>query len=163
MELKITADVKNLEAMIARFPEASRAARMARITEAVLLLEGEIKRETPVGAGPIHLRDTFFYKVYDEHDRIWGLVGSPAAYGVPVEMGTKPHFPPVAPLQHWVERKLGIGGKEAKAVAFLIARAIARRGTKGARMATRSVEKNEARIMAILERIGDDIVRQVQS
>lgn len=40
-------------------------------------------------------------------------------------------FPPIAPIQAWVETRLSVGSvKEARSVAFLIARGIARKGTK---------------------------------
>jgi hypothetical protein len=31
-----------------------------------------------------------------------GVVGSPLAYALPVEIGTRPHFPPVAAILDWV-------------------------------------------------------------
>ena len=46
-----------------------------------------------------------------------------------VEFGTKPHWPPVAPLELWVTRKFGLSGPEAQAVAHSIAANIAHRGT----------------------------------
>jgi hypothetical protein len=54
---------------------------------------------------------------------------------VPVELGTRPHFPPVDALMDWVKVKLGISSPtEARRVAFLVARKIAARGTQGAFM-----------------------------
>jgi len=75
---------------------------------------------------------------------------SPHPYDIYVEKGTRPHFPPPKALELWVKRKmLGIGGhikggrkpsrsasgknaeaNEIKGVAFVVARAISRRGTK---------------------------------
>lgn len=46
-------------------------------------------------------------------------------YGAAVEFGSRPHFPPVAPLERWAQTKLGKSG-----IGFLIARKIARVGTK---------------------------------
>jgi hypothetical protein len=163
VEYKITVDLRAAEKLIARFPEASRAARVSRVTEALLILESEIKKETPVGAGPIHLRDTVFQKVQTSGESVWGMVATPAKYGEPVEMGTKPHFPPIGPIQFWVEKKLGYDGKEARSVAFLIARAISKRGTKGHKMFGNSMEKRHADVTRILEQIPDDIIRRIQS
>jgi hypothetical protein len=163
IDLKVTANIEGLEKLIARFPEASVAARREKISEAALLLERAIKQATPEGAGPIHLRDTIFQQVRQSGVSVWGIVGTPAVYGEPVEMGTRPHFPPVAPIRFWVEKKLGYSGKEAQSVAFLIARAISRRGTKPQRMFHRGFEENEARVMAILASIPEAIIRRVQA
>lgn len=54
-----------------------------------------------------------------------GVVGIGERYGAYVEFGTRPHFPPVAPIERWAKTKLGQEG-----LGFVIARKIARRGTK---------------------------------
>ena len=162
-KINITVDLAGLEKLTKQFPEASEHARRSRITEALLLLERAVKQLTTEGAGPIHLRDTIFQQVSLRGESIRGIVGTPAIHGEPVERGTRPHFPPVAPIQFWVEKKLGMTGKEAKSVAFLIARAISKRGTKGQHMFQRGFEMNEARVLAILEQIPDDICRTVNA
>lgn len=158
---KIEVDLKDLEKLTKSYPEESQKARQGRMTEALLLLQREVKAKTPVGAGPIHLRDTIFHKLSMGGTNIIGILSSPLEYGIPVEYGTKPHFPPAGPLQHWVETKLGISGKEAKSVAYLIARAISRRGTKGAQMFGQGFSENETAVMRILEQIPADIVKGV--
>jgi len=52
-------------------------------------------------------------------------IGPDAPYGEYVELGTRPHFPPVDPLEKWAHRH----GLE-EGAGYLIARAIARRGTQ---------------------------------
>jgi len=42
--------------------------------------------------------------------------------------GTRSSWPPPGPIEEWVHGKLGITGKEARGVAFMIARKIAREG-----------------------------------
>ena len=162
MDLKIALDTKSFEALMRKWPLAANQALTSRVTEASVFMEGVIKPATPVGAGPIHLRDTIFHKIGAQGDGVWGMVATPAIYGEPVELGTRPHFPPVAPLQHWVEKKLGLSGKEAKSVAYLIARAISKRGTPARKMFTDNVTKHEAAVIRILEQIPADIIRQVQ-
>jgi hypothetical protein len=163
MEPRIIVDLKDMERLSQEFPEASRAARGSRLTEALLLLEGAIKGLTPDGAGPIHLRDTIFQQVQLRGESVWGMIGTPAIYGAPLEYGTRPHFPPVAPIMFWVEKKLGLAGKAAQSAAFCIARAISKRGTKGAHMFDKGFTMNEARVVAILEQIPDDICRRVNA
>lgn len=163
MDFKIISKITGLKELSQKFPEASEKARVGRITEALLLLLRSIKPRIPVGAGPIHLRDTVFHRVQTAGVSVMGLIGTPLEYGEPVEYGTRPHFPPVEPILHWVERKLGIEGKEAKSVAFLIARAISKRGTQGAEMFGKGFSENEATVIRILQEIPSDIVRSVSA
>ena len=163
MQPSIIADLKDLERLTKLYPEASAAARESRITEAILLLEREVKDRMPVGAGPIHLRDTMFHSVDNYGAGIQGIRGTPAIHGEPVEYGTRPHFPPVAPILHWVENKLRLTGKAARSVAFLIARKISRSGTKGQLMFTKGFKENEAAVIRILEQIPGDIVKAVSA
>jgi len=159
IEPKLKANIKGLRKLTEEYPAASRDARVARLTEALLLLERAVKEKTPEGAGPIHLRDSFFSQVNWTGDQVRGIFGTPLAHGEPVEYGTRPHFPPIAPLQHWVERKLGLEGKEARSVAFAIALKIAKEGTEGAEMVDEGFTENEARILEILRKIPDDIIK----
>jgi len=160
-ETRIKVDMKDLEELTKKYPEVSKNVRISKLLEAVNLLEAEIKKRTHYGAGPIHLRDGIFSKVNTSGKKVAGLVGVSIEHGEPVEKGTKPHFPPTGPIQFWVERKLNITGKEAASVAFLIARAISRRGTKGEEMFEKGFEASEARVMRILEEISEEIVRRV--
>jgi hypothetical protein len=103
-------------------------------------------------------------KTLEYGTQVVGLFGTPVSYGEPLEYGTKPH--PVSikgreVLQYWVEKKLGFTGSEAKGVAFCIARAISKRGTPAAHMFEKGFEDNEAKIMEILDKIPDDIIRRV--
>lgn len=162
-DIVIKYDPHNLEDLVRRYPEAARQSIKSRVMEALLYLEREIKRLTPEGAGPIHLRDTIFPKMEVRGDSVWGFVGTPAIYGEPVEFGTRPHFPPVKAIQHWVEKKLRISGKDARSVAFLIARAISRRGTKGAKMFGKGVQISESDVIRILDMIPADIAKRVNA
>jgi phage gpG-like protein len=66
-----------------------------------------------------HLRDSILVEMTD--NKLAAEIGPTVDYGAYVEFGTQPHFPPLAALEDWA-RKHGIP-------AFLVARAIARRGT----------------------------------
>lgn len=59
-------------------------------------------------------------------DNIEAIVEANMNYASYVESGTQPHFPPVDALRDWAAKKLG----DAK-LAFVVARAISRRGTMG--------------------------------
>ncbi|OFW08660.1 MAG: hypothetical protein A3H27_18595 [Acidobacteria bacterium RIFCSPLOWO2_02_FULL_59_13] len=91
----------------------------------------------------------------DEAGRTVGAVflAPPAdRYGLFVEVGTRPHFPPPAALLGWVQSRLGISNdRQARQVAFLIARKIAREGTPGRFLFQQALEESEQRIVAIFE------------
>ena len=57
------------------------------------------------------------------------FTGAQAPYAEYIEEGTRPHFPPRAPMELWAQRKLG----DAR-LWFVVARAIARRGTRAYHM-----------------------------
>jgi hypothetical protein len=161
LELKVKFDFSAMDRLAKKFPTAVRDAQVSKITEVLMLLERAIKKETPYGAGPIHLRDTIHSKISVAGEKVVGVTGTPLQYGEPVEMGTKPHFPPIGPIQFWVEQKLHIEGKEARGVAFLIARAISKRGTKPHKMFMTGLEENEAMVIRILQEIPADIIRRI--
>jgi HK97 gp10 family phage protein len=87
---------------------------------------------------------------------------SPGANYAPyVEGGTRPHFPPPVNLQPWVERVLGLSGEEARHRAFLIARAISRRGTRAQPYMRPAAEQMRSRVFALLNEGVDAGLREV--
>ena len=94
-------------------------------------------------------------EVVDEDGRPVGRVflAPPAdRYGLFVEVGSRPHFPPPGALDGWVRRRLGItGDREVREVAFLIGRKIARAGTPGHFFFERALGDNESRVVAVME------------
>ncbi len=101
--------------------------------EGMLLLQGELMQALPKGAGGVGggsgLAASVSYGVERTASGAVGEIGSPLEYAEHVEFGTRPHFPPIQPLQDWVEVKLGLRGAEARSVAHAIAVTIGRRGT----------------------------------
>lgn len=154
-------DMGDVKRLAKKYPSVTKDVMEMQVTEAVNLLEAAVVKETPYGAGPIHLRDTIHGKVHTMGMQVSGMVGTPLEHGEPVELGTKPHWPPIGPIQHWVEGKLHVPANESKSVAFLIARKIARKGTKGVRMFGKAFDDNRSKIMNILGRIPEKIVRRV--
>lgn len=134
--------------------------------EAVLFLEREVKERTPSGVGGgAGLKGSISGRATRPSiDGAIGVVGSPLAYAVPVEMGTRPHMPPVQPLEDWARYKLGLSEAEAKSVGFLVARKIAREGTKGAHMFGNAIADNEVHVLRMfssaLDRIGERMAAQ---
>lgn len=153
---EIRIDIRGAAAMAKAFeraPDVVRGELVTAATEASLLLEREVKEGTPTGVGAggglrgsIAAREP---RVLG--DNVIGEVGTPLNYAVPVELGTRPHFPPVQPLADWAEFKLGVPREEAGTVGFLIARKIAREGTEGAFMFQRAFDANEPQVQRIFE------------
>jgi hypothetical protein len=132
------------------------------LTEALMLLEGEVVRRTPVGAYEALSKSIAAEPVKQVGGGFQGVVGTPLEYGAAVEYGTKPHWPPIGPLVPWVIRKLHVDEAQAKQVAFLIAAKIARRGTQGAHMFEHALEANRGRIEQIFERAGFRIATRLE-
>lgn len=92
-----------------------------------------------------------------------GRVFDAVAYAPAVEAGSVPHFPPPGPLQLWVRRKLGISDeKDVRSVAFLIGRAIARRGTKARNFFRDGVAVAKGRVQARFAEIPGRILRRLE-
>ncbi|MCY3824870.1 MAG: HK97 gp10 family phage protein [Nitrospinae bacterium] len=145
--------------------EVFRLAReaMAEVTE---MLRREVVVRTPVGASG-NLKGSIFTEIKGEgRGAIRGVVASRADYADHVEFGRRPGgaMPPWregSPLYRWVVRNLESRSGEFESVAFLVARAIARRGTRGRRMFARSFEENQRRIEGRIRELLDEIVRRV--
>lgn len=160
--LDIRIDLHSAEALIAAFEEAPDIVEeelYGATWEASLFLQREVQERTPVGVGgggglkgSISAREPGRIA-----DGVIGAVATSLAHAAPVELGTKPHMPPVKPIEDWARIKLGLDPQEAKGAAFAIARKIAREGTEGAFMFTETFEEGEDQVQAIfgqaLERI----------
>lgn len=142
-----------LEAL-ARFPELYGANVMAAMLETGLLLEREAKMIAPVGVfGAAGYRGSIAALVpYMDGDTLIGGLGTSCPYAEPVELGTRPHFPPVQPIADWVRAKLGeTDPGAARSIAFCIARKIAAQGTEGQHVFKRARETSKDRIQAAFD------------
>lgn len=131
--------------------------------EAALLLQRETVELTPSGAsGGAGLRASIQAREPERtSDGIIGAVATPFQYAIPVELGSKPHMPPIAPLMDWAQAVLGVAPAEAKSVAFAIARKIARRGTPARRMFGQAFEKNLPQVERIYAAAAQRIVARL--
>lgn len=132
-------------------PEFTRQVLTATMTEATLLAQREWQENMPRGASGITAQ-SITSDVASTPAGVLGIVGSSQASALFVELGTRPHMPPVAAMVPWVKAVLGIADpKEIKRVAFLVARKIARRGTPAQRPMSRAVEATQGQIVALFE------------
>lgn len=111
-----------------------------------LRVEREVRDRTPKGANGFLGMSIAALEPVVIPNGVLGIVGTSLGYAPAVEMGAKPHMPPVQPLVEWAEVVLGLDGKEAQQVAWAIALKIARKGTEGAFMFREGFAVSEAYI-----------------
>jgi len=115
--------------------------------DSILIIQRAAKQNAPVDTG--RLRASIVPEIVVRPQAIMGIVGSNVKYAPFVELGTRPHWPPISALELWARRH--------GTTAFLVARAISRRGTKAVRYLSRAVEDNQRRI----EQIFDHAARRI--
>jgi hypothetical protein len=133
-------------------PELLRQAVRGALEESGAFVEAQVRQRTPQGVGgsASGLRASIFSEVRDSP--LQAVIGSNLPYALPVEFGSRPHFPPVQALIPWVQKFISLkNGETAEGVAFLIARAIARRGTPPREMFKSGFEGSQAAIVRIFE------------
>lgn len=134
--MQIAIDVRSAEVISRAFfanPDMVVDELETAMTSAVAYLDRETRERTPAASGA--LRQAWVSDVRVLYGAVIGTLSNPLPYAIPVELGSKPHFPPVDAIQNWVEVKLNLYGSEAESVALSIARKIAQRGTLAAGMA----------------------------
>ena len=112
-------------------------------------IEGQIKRETPVDTG--RLRSSITRNLTDP---LTGRVGTNVKYARYVEFGSRPHWPPLSAMQPWARRHGFPAGRQG---AFLVARAIAKRGTKARKMFQKGMQNSRGAIAAEMRMMLRDI------
>ena len=85
-----------------------------------------------------------------------------APYASVIEEGRRAgsRFPPTTAIKEWAQRRLGLSEKEAKAAAYPIARAIARRGLVGRKVLGKALPKiEEDFIQGVLKELEKEMTR----
>ena len=116
--------------------------------DATLLVSNDAKVNAPVDTG--RLRASITPEVRLQGSTIEGVVGTNVVYAAAVELGSRPHWAPLAALETWARRH-GMN-------AYVLQRAIARRGTKPRRYLQRAFESNRPIIIRKIERAVSQIV-----
>lgn len=134
--------------------------------EAVMFLEREVKRiieaegRMGVGGSEIGLFKSVAGEVLDQGSSvIKGIVGHSKSYGEVIEKGRRPGkaMPPEGVLLQWIQLKMGLSGKSARRVEFLIRRKIGRKGFPGIHMFERAYTENRGKIQKMFEKSGFEI------
>jgi hypothetical protein len=155
VNIAIETNLPQLEALWAQSPTICTEELTTSMYEALALLERETIELTPRGAtGTLrNMITTSLTGLASIEGDIVGLVTGTAPHTVPVEMGSRPHYVPIAPLIDWVAAKLGKTGEEGEEIAYRIRSRIRKYGTKGKAMFRRvmQVNHNERRVEQILQ------------
>lgn len=110
---------------------------------AVLLGQRAVQERTPVGATG-NLAGSIDQEITGRGAQVTGQVFTSQLYGIPVELGTRPHWAPIGPLQYWALRVLG----DARA-AYRIRWHIAQYGTPGQHMFREGFAASATRIQGV--------------
>ena len=87
--------------------------------------------------------------------KLEGIVWSKKNYGIFVERGTRPHFPPITPIKKWTARVLH---NPSPAVAWAVARKIAREGTEAQPFMQPALIANRAYMQQVFGNIAKQLV-----
>jgi glycyl-tRNA synthetase beta subunit len=138
--LLVKINFKGLAEILGVLPRVRDKAAEDFAERSAFFLLSQAKRYAPVDTG--RLRSDLHLAVQLKGIDSTAEVGTEVKYAPAVEFGTKPHFPPPKALEGWVRRKgisARIAGKKRKAgttanedtrAAFIIARAISKKGTQ---------------------------------
>lgn len=143
--LELTIKAEGLVNLVNAQETIARRTKEAMAKELASLLK-ELRATLPHASGA--LRGSLGTTLISTGTITRAAIGTALPYALAVEKGTRPHRPPLAPLISWAQRKPGLvrSEKDAKRIGFLVARKIARVGTKGVGAFQRAEEKARERL-----------------
>ncbi len=136
--IAVEVKLEGLEAVMEKVKDAQFIQGPVRefMEKAVRETQKQVQGFTPVDTG--RLRQSIHSSIDGASIPLWGLVDTNVNYAPFVEYGTKPHFPPRAPLETWA-RAHGMN-------VYALVKAIGFRGTKGRHMFQRGLEAARGKI-----------------
>ena len=139
--------LRGLGGRMKRLSEATRQETAVAIQQAAIIAEATARRGAPRDTGALARSIT------SEVKGLSARVFSTRDYATYVELGRSPgaRMPPPAALEGWVRRHFGASPERARGLAFVLARAIARRGIPGRffmRAAARKVTEQMPNLLA---------------
>ena len=147
IEVRLALEVKKDLERVAR--ELHGTPVVQAFKDATLLVMRDARIDAPVDTG--RLRSSITPEVASMGKEVVGIVGSNVAHAPMMELGAKPHFPPISALEVWARRH--------HADPYLVARAIARKGLAARKFLQNAFEKNKTRIIQLIERAVDEVIK----
>ena len=145
---------------LAEAPAVVRRELLRFMTVVTQGLQGEVQDAIPRGATGLTAQ-SIGSDAFSTPAGVLGVVGSSQPAALFVELGTRPHMPPVDALVPWVREVLGVQPAQARQVAFLIARKIARKGTPAQLPFKKTLERMKPQISREFELAAGRIAAQL--
>jgi hypothetical protein len=164
----VQVNIKGVDEQIRRFADvdAAAAAQLRQAMDASLEeVQSEIEPRIPVGATG-GIKKSFGSRIDGTGSRIVGHYGSKMKHVVPqvLEYGRAPSKTPrSSKLEAWVQKVLGISGPKVKSVAYLIARSIGKKGTKGKFFMKTGKRITRPKVFAYFEKAVKKIVEALEN
>jgi len=118
------------------------------LRRAAALVSRDAKLIVPVDSG--RLKSSITPDVRVKGNVVQGVVGSNKSYAPYVELGTRPHWPPLDALKVWASRH--------GTTPYVVARGIAAKGTKAYKYLQGSFDKNKDNIKQMIGKVVSEIV-----
>jgi hypothetical protein len=135
--------LKEMQSAFKRSPKIVADEINSAIKKSILSILARAVPKMPVDTNFLRSRNVTIFS------KLMGKLENRAPYAIFVHEGTKPHFPPLHAIERWANRH-GIPP-------FLVARAIARKGTKGKPFYDIAVKESQTLINHIFSRALDNI------
>ena len=123
------------------------------LAKSAFSIEARAKEKAPVDTG--RLRSSIHTRLAP----LRAVISANAHYAPYVEFGTRPHWPPLSAMQPWARRHGFPGGQRG---AFLVARAIARHGTRPQPFMAPALHQSIPDIERFLEELAQDIEKRFE-
>jgi hypothetical protein len=140
-----------LERALLNSPAVLRATQQQAMQRSLLLIEADARRN--VRQDTRRLMSSISHRQSQTPRGLVGEVGPSARYGLYVERGSRPHWPPRAALEGWARRHA--------VPVFVVQRAIARRGTRARPFLVPAYLKNADRIVRLFAAAGAAAVASI--
>ncbi len=162
-DVKITVDLGAVPKALARqrSKDLVHGAQRAAVDAAGPFLQRQLMLATPTGAtGQLRINTIYEPGTFaGEAVGFVGPVGAPSLYAEVVELGRRPgKQPPIAPIAYWVRRVIKPPEEQVDSIAFLVARAIGRHGTKATHYIRDTADKNRGRAQLLMRRAAVDYI-----
>jgi hypothetical protein len=159
----ISIDTRQINAFWQKSPELVEQELALTLSESSAFIQAHLVSNMPRGATS-HLAQSITTITPVKHvEGMAAYIGTSLPYAPAVELGTRPHMPPITPLIDWVQAVLGLDGDEAKSVAMRIAWKIKAKGTEGKFMFKKTFEASQTPVESMFKQMLSRIKTKVRA